>query len=121
MQDGSAERGAALVEFAVVLPFLLMLVIGIIEFGRAYNTQLSLQSAAREGARALALGNSSTAVTARVGAATPVAVDQVTQVPCTTAGGSASVTVRESFEFGIPFVPLGARTLEATGVMRCGL
>ena len=53
--------------------------------------------------------------------ATPVAVDQVTQVPCSTAGGSASVTVRESFEFGIPFVPIGARTLEATGVMRCGL
>ncbi len=44
-----------MVEFAIILPLLLMLLMGIIEFGRAYNTQISIQAAAREGARELAL------------------------------------------------------------------
>ncbi len=35
------ERGAAAVEFAILLPLLLMLVLGTIEFGRAYNAQIT--------------------------------------------------------------------------------
>ena len=65
------DRGAAMVEFAIVLPLLLMLLMGIIEFGRAYNTQISIQAAAREGARELALHKSSSDVDARVRAAAP--------------------------------------------------
>ena len=49
------DRGAAMVEFAIVLPVLLLILMGIIEFGRAYNAQVSIQAAAREGARELAL------------------------------------------------------------------
>jgi hypothetical protein len=52
---GRDERGQALVEFALVLPILLILIIGIIEFGRAWNISLVLGHAAREGARAAAL------------------------------------------------------------------
>jgi Flp pilus assembly protein TadG len=44
-------RGQALIEFALVMPLLLLLVIGIIEFGRAWNAQQALTDAAREGAR----------------------------------------------------------------------
>ncbi len=53
------DRGAAMVEFAIVLPVLLLILMGIIEFGRAYNAQVSIQAAAREGARELALRHSS--------------------------------------------------------------
>ena len=53
------DRGAAMVEFAMILPLLLMLVVGIIEFGQAYNIQVSIQAAAHEGARELALRKSS--------------------------------------------------------------
>ena len=116
------DRGAAMVEFAIVLPLLIMLLMGIIEFGRAYNTQISIQAAAREGARELALHQSSSDVDARVRAAAP-SVTSISQTPCPATGdGQAKVVVSENFTFGIPFVPsLGTKTLKATGVMRCGL
>lgn len=47
-----SDRGQALVEFALVVPLLLMLVIGIFEFGRAWNVYQVLTEAARAGARA---------------------------------------------------------------------
>lgn len=45
------ERGAAIIEFALVAPLLLALVWGIIETGRAFYTVNSLASAVRDGAR----------------------------------------------------------------------
>lgn len=45
------ERGAALVEFALLMPLLVMLILGIVSVGIAYNHQLSLTHAARETAR----------------------------------------------------------------------
>jgi Flp pilus assembly protein TadG len=45
------ERGAALVEFALILPLVLMLAFGVITAGIAYNHKIDLTHAAREGAR----------------------------------------------------------------------
>ncbi len=45
------ERGAALVEFAMVLPLLVMLVFGIMEAGWAFSQSIEVRNAAREGAR----------------------------------------------------------------------
>ena len=45
------ECGAEIVEFAIVLPTLLMLLIGMIWLGRAYNIYETITRAAREGAR----------------------------------------------------------------------
>jgi Flp pilus assembly protein TadG len=47
------DSGQALVEFALVLPMLLLLVFGIIEFGRAWNARQVLTDAAREGTRTM--------------------------------------------------------------------
>jgi Flp pilus assembly protein TadG len=44
--------GQAMVEFALVAPLLLMLVIGVFEFGRAWNDYQVITEAARAGARA---------------------------------------------------------------------
>lgn len=48
---GSRERGSQLVEFALVLPFLLVFVVGIFDFGEVYNLKQKLNNAAREAAR----------------------------------------------------------------------
>jgi hypothetical protein len=45
------DRGAALVEMALVLPLLLMLLLGIVSAGLAYNHQLALTHSAREAGR----------------------------------------------------------------------
>lgn len=49
--DPWRDRGANIVEMAVVLPFLLLLLMGIADIGRAFYTYISLTNAAREGAR----------------------------------------------------------------------
>lgn len=45
------EGGQALVELALVLPVLIMLTFGIVEFGRVFNAYLVVNQSAREGAR----------------------------------------------------------------------
>jgi Flp pilus assembly protein TadG len=52
--DG-AERGAVAVEFALILPILLLIVVGTIEFGRVYSQWQVYNGAAREGARCAAV------------------------------------------------------------------
>jgi Flp pilus assembly protein TadG len=47
----SRERGQALIETALTLPLVLLISIGIFEFGRAFQTWQVLTNAAREGAR----------------------------------------------------------------------
>src|SRR5207302_4290657 len=44
------ESGVALVEFALVLPFVVIIALGTIDLGRAYQLQNRLKNAAREGA-----------------------------------------------------------------------
>lgn len=43
------RKGQALVEFALALPLVLLLVLGVLEFGRAFQTKIVLTNAAREG------------------------------------------------------------------------
>jgi Flp pilus assembly protein TadG len=46
-----ASRGQSLVEFALVLPPLFLILLGIIQFGFIFNTYVTMTNAAREGAR----------------------------------------------------------------------
>lgn len=56
-----SRPGSVAVEAAVVIPLLVVLVMGVIDFGRLFYSQLVVQQAANESARALSLGQSSTA------------------------------------------------------------
>ena len=58
-QDSSCregERGVALVEFTLIVPFLLILIVGIIDFGFLFNDVISVRQGARDGGRQAAVG-----------------------------------------------------------------
>lgn len=115
------ERGAAAVEFAIVVPLLVLLLAGIVEFGRAYSAKISLQGAAREGARVLALdsGDPVDTTLGASGSLDPSDISiQTSGAPCTK-GEPASVTASYPFSYNIPFFGSKTVTLTATGVMRC--
>ena len=59
------DKGQNLVEFALVVPLLLLLVIGIAELGRAWMTKNILTGAAREAVRMYAVKDNTAAATAR--------------------------------------------------------
>ncbi len=52
------ESGQAYVEFALILPLLLLIVMGIIQFGNAFRTYITLTDAVRVGARQAAVARS---------------------------------------------------------------
>jgi len=129
---GAPDRGAAAVEFALLLPVLLLLVFGIIDLGRALNAQITLTQAAREGARLAALSEANV-VSRTQTAATGLSGVTVTVTACPSGSGAASdATVQVSYPFTF-LTPLGAiaklfgdsgpgssLTLTATAVMACG-
>jgi hypothetical protein len=123
----STDHGAAAVELALVLPLLLVLVFGIIDFGRMLNAQITLTEAAREGARAAALGHDTAARVARTAGGT-VVTTTVTACPGDDPRADATVVLTHRFEPVTPLEPLmrlvgGAAdssiTVTARGVMPC--
>lgn len=63
LRHARGERGAAAVEFALVVPVLLSILFGMIDFGFAINRYTVLNNATREGVRAASLSATSTEVT----------------------------------------------------------
>jgi Flp pilus assembly protein TadG len=121
----ASERGAAALEFALVLPILLMLVFGIITFGRAYHAKVELAGGVREGARELALGKSAGEATAAAVDATGglLSAGDVSTSGCPAGGADGTARVEASYdlEYAIPLVQSGTLTITAEGAMRCGL
>jgi Flp pilus assembly protein TadG len=95
------DRGTALIEMAFTLPLLLLISLGIIEFGRAFQTWQILTNAAREGARVAVLpGYDDSMVAARV--------QEYVQAGVLDAGVTPTVTIQRS-------VPVSYGTGTATG------
>lgn len=120
----TSERGAVAVEFALLAPVLVMLLLGIMEFGRAYNAQITLSSAAREGVRVMAIGNNSAAArTAVKNAATglqPTLTDgNITITPSSCTAG-VQTTVNITYTLTTMTGIAGPFTMEGKGVMLCG-
>lgn len=117
------ERGAALVEFAIVLPLLVTLVFGIIEFGRAYNAQISLTHAAREGIREYAITQDADEgkLAAQQAASPSINWNYITfTISACDPGQPATMYLEYPFELRIPFFPVNSFSMTAQGVMRCG-
>jgi Flp pilus assembly protein TadG len=87
------DRGTALMEMAFTLPLLLLISVGIIDFGRAFQTWQILTNAAREGARVAVLpGMSDSMVTARVQEYVQAGVLDAGVTPTVTIQRNASVS-----------------------------
>lgn len=57
--NGNSENGQSLVEFALVVPLLLLLIINIVNFGGLFYTWITVAHAARTGAQYMILGGAS--------------------------------------------------------------
>ena len=117
------ERGAAAVEFALLLPVLVLLVGGIVDYGRYFFTQLQLTNAAREGARAGIVGGDVVVRATTAGGSTPGWQTPTYTGNCTTTpSGDIVVTTSASFTFFfvnfLPGVP-GSTTVTSTATMGC--
>jgi Flp pilus assembly protein TadG len=126
-----SDRGAAAVETAIVLPLLLMVIFGLIDFGRMVNAQITVTEAAREATRAEALGadpaQRAAAITDSLGAVRVTPLDSCADPGNTS--GNARVQVEYDFAFVTPVGslaemfggsgPSGTVTLTSRSVMPC--
>jgi Flp pilus assembly protein TadG len=127
------ERGAAAVEFALVLPLLVLLLFGIIEFSRVWNLKQTLTDAAREGTRIAVISermeltqtqleDSVRRTVMRIAALAALDPAQLDIVP--TVGGSPGTTAQVALTypydplFGAWFPGLQSLQLSTTFVMR---
>jgi Flp pilus assembly protein TadG len=100
-----SEDGGALVEFALVVPMLLLLVFGIVDFGRAFQSSITLTNATREGARLGATGADYWTICNRVSATAGVS-----PVTCTVsnAEGASGTSVVVNAQHTLTFItPIG--------------
>ena len=130
-----SSEGASAVEFALVLPLLVLFLFGIIEFGLAFARAQGMEAAAREGARLAAVGRSVTegeVVEAARQASPPfisnddIAVSVSPVGWCASAGDRVTVRVeiaagsRNSYRLNIPLFNAGnPPSFAAEGVFRC--
>ena len=99
MRTGRREQGSAAVEFALILPVLMILLLGIIEFSYAFFIQASVSNAARLGARNYAINYS-------------VAGSQQAAIDLAKSALSPGATVTGSFSG--PCAPMSQTTLTLT-------
>jgi Flp pilus assembly protein TadG len=145
MNRRARDDGAAVVELALVLPVLLLLISGIIDFGRIYWEQSTVSGAAREGVRLVALGNTDgSAIAAAVddasgasdltvsviqadGTTTVVETDgsvAAVALPVCTPGDEVAVLATNPYSFLTPLPDLanitGFNSIQGKAIMRCG-
>ena len=126
------QRGAAAIEMAIVLPILILLVFGIVEFSIYFNRLQGLQAAAREGARVAALPQSTQSnikakVTSSLSGVLPTTQSPVITVspssgnPCDLAAPDArvTVTVKANTNLDIPLWGHQTVTLTGKGEFKC--
>ncbi|MCL6558795.1 MAG: pilus assembly protein [Firmicutes bacterium] len=107
----SEKHGQSTVELALILPFLLLVLFAIMEFGRIFSSYLIITNAAREGARQASIGADNNAIIQTVrGAAYPlnsgsltINIDPYNKSERIT-GSTARVTVNYSVDILIPLV-----------------
>lgn len=125
-------RAASLVEFALVLPVLLLLVSGIIQFGLVLHAQLILTEASSQATRYATLGKTPTEIEEKVtellqpvipvGGSTNVVSVAITRATSESGESSVSVAVAYDYPISMPLLntifPDGNAHLSSTSTMR---
>ncbi|NLK86476.1 MAG: pilus assembly protein [Clostridiaceae bacterium] len=122
------DKGQSLVETALILPVLLLLLTGIIDFGLLFNSYLVVSNASREGARHAAVGNSDAQIrSAAANAAASLDPDRL-EIDITPeeadrdTGDSVTVTVRYGYSMATPVIAAffpETFDVETSTTMRC--
>lgn len=121
------DRGQALVEFALILPILLILLLGLIDVGRAVGAYNSVSNAARSGARVAIVDQNADVVTAAV-EAEAVGLAEVdvqsnfnaeSDAQCPRIGCLVEVTVSTLYTPATPFISslVGEITVSSASLM----
>jgi Flp pilus assembly protein TadG len=130
-RNGDEERGAVAVEFALLLPLLVVILFGIIQFATTFNRQQGIHASAREGARLGSLpGTTSAQIEARVmdalddvplSAVPTITITPSAAQPCSSGVGADTVVVEveASTNLDIPLWGTLTADLESTGEFRC--
>jgi Flp pilus assembly protein TadG len=119
------EDGQSIIEFALVLPILLMVLFGITEFGRAIMVTNVLNTASREGARLGAVSNDSDSLSVKARVEEVLAAAKINAkaiiIEFSSADATVRVTVTTDFHVlsgGILDPFMGTIPLKGTTVMR---
>jgi Flp pilus assembly protein TadG len=107
-----SEKGQAMVETALLLPIIIMLLFGIVDFGRAFHAYLTLDHAGREAARLGSIGGDNADIIAKVNSSiigldaarlrAPITIGRTTDVA--TNETNVSITLIYDFNFITPVV-----------------
>lgn len=114
------SRGQSLVETAFVLPVLLLILLGLFDFGRAIYAYNAVSNSAREGVRLAIVDQNSTAITAEAKRAAlglaAASVDVNFSQSCAIIGCTATVTVQHQWSAITPIIGglIGPITLSST-------
>jgi Flp pilus assembly protein TadG len=133
------KRGQAMVEFALVIPIFMLVLSGILDFGFALYSRMTVINAAREGARAAIMVPDNTTITSVAQAAavssaagagltvssptvtciqTSVSPSSTTTIGCNTAVTGDSVSVRVNFTYHSFFPLLFGSTFDLSSTVQ---
>lgn len=120
------ERGAVAVEFALVAPLLIALIIAVVEFSNAFNVQVSVTQASREAARTMAITKDSAKATAAGKAGAPsinssLLTFDYSAAACSAATPTTNAVVTVTYT-GTPLTGFfgSSLVLKGKGAMQCG-
>lgn len=104
-----SEKGQSTVELALIMPILMLILMGILDFGMTIHTYLSLEHAGREASRAASIGKSDAEITQMVWDASGLDENKITvsvfpNQANRKRGNYATVTISYPIDFHTPLI-----------------
>jgi len=99
------EHGQSFVEFVLILPFLVFLVLAIVQFGKGFHDYITITDAARVGAREAAVHRTTACSSATAKINSLGVIPSGSTIAClagANVGDPVEVTITSSFSVGLP-------------------